>query len=153
MNDLRELECWVLQEVASTSFLYAHLYALDHFISTAYTVLFAVDWWVFEPHDGQRIANSAAQQNIIDEARKAGVGSGLNADEAKLAAQAKWSEEKGFSLFVLIASWLVKACCRSYVLSLDGELIRSLDWSGLLPCLPVFFCHAPSQRHLPPASS
>lgn len=82
-------------------------------MSTAYTVTFAVHWWLVTPHDGRRIASSPAQQRIIDEARKAGVGSGLDPQQAIYAAQAKWNDEKGFSALVLVASWVIKVRCLS----------------------------------------
>lgn len=71
------------------------------------------------PHDGQRLANSPAQQAILDEARHAGVGSGLDPTQAKLAAEAKWDEEKGFSFFVLAAAWMIKVSSIKRIL-VDG---------------------------------
>ena len=39
-------------------------------ISTVYTTLFAVAWYVYEPHDGRRVANSDAQREMMEEAGK-----------------------------------------------------------------------------------
>lgn len=92
-----------LQENSSVALPYAHLFALDHFISTAYTVLFAVIWWVLTPHDGRRIANSEAQKAMQ------GVGAGpYDPNERKALAEGVWSSERGFAAAVLVLGWFLK---------------------------------------------
>lgn len=109
---------------------------MDHFISTSYTVLFGVNWWYFTAHDGQRIANSEAQQSILDDARKAGVGSGLDPTQARIAAEEKWAEEKGFSFFVLLASWFLKVGTKRYM---TMRLISFFPLSLNTTPLQIFF--------------
>lgn len=46
--------------------LYAHCFFADHVVSTLYTVAFGVAWYIFDPHDGRRVANSEAQQDVRD---------------------------------------------------------------------------------------
>ena len=96
----------IAEEQPAASLNYAHLYTLDHFIGTVYTATFGVLWWFFVPHDGRRVAHSDAQKSIAG----AGESSGLDPEQAKLAAEAVWSKEQGFALAVLIISWTVKVC-------------------------------------------
>lgn len=91
------------QENAAVALPYAHLFALDHFISTAYTVLFAVVWWVLTPHDGRRIANSEAQKEMQ------GGGAGpYDPSEREALAMGVWTSERGFAAAVLVSGWLLK---------------------------------------------
>jgi hypothetical protein len=83
--------------------VYAHLFALDHVISTFYTTLFAVMWFAYTPHDGRRVANSAAQRDMMEDAGK------MMDDQArKVAAEEIWKSERGFAAAVLIFGWFVK---------------------------------------------
>lgn len=52
------------QENADSVLRYAHLLLADHLISTLYTISFGISWYVDNPHDGQRIANSEAQKEV-----------------------------------------------------------------------------------------
>lgn len=69
-------------------------------------MFFAVVWWVYTPHDGHSVANSAAQEEMA----KGGTGGSKNmTDEERIAAaRLMWSTEKGTAAGVIIISWLVK---------------------------------------------
>ena len=73
--------------------------------STAWTFFFAVVWWVYTPHDGRRVANSAAQEAI-----RLGAGVNHTMTEAQVASAANilWHEEKGVAAAVIALSWLAK---------------------------------------------
>jgi hypothetical protein len=94
------------QENTAKVLTYAHFYFIDHLISTLYTVYFAISWYVYTPHDGRRVANSAAQKAILE--GSTGAGSGLDdAERARIAMQL-WNDERGFSTSVLVLGWLIK---------------------------------------------
>merc|ERR1712093_277346 len=106
----------IWDESAPQTLLYAHLYSIDHIVSTLSTLYFAVHWYVYNPHDGRRVANSEAQQAIVDGLKAASGVMGIDLSEtaddtdAERAAKAHaiWDEERGFSTFVLVAGWLIK---------------------------------------------
>lgn len=93
------------KENAQQTLYFAHLFFVDHMFSTAWTLFFAVVWWVYTPHDGQRVANSAAQEAI-----RLGAGVNHTMTEAQLvvAANILWDEEKGVAAMVIILSWFAK---------------------------------------------
>jgi len=95
----------VKEENAQQSLYFAHFFFVDHMVSTAWTLFFAVVWWAYTPHDGQRVANSAAQEAI-----RLGAGVNHTMTEAQLAAAANilWHEEKGVAAAVIVLSWLAK---------------------------------------------
>lgn len=94
------------QEDPKQTLYFAHLFFADHVLSTAWTVFFAVVWWVYTPHDGQRSLNSKAQEEMA----KGGAGGSKNmTDEERIAAANMiWNKEKGTAAAVIILSWLVK---------------------------------------------
>lgn len=94
------------QEDPKNTLYFAHVFFADHIISTAWTVFFAVVWWVYTPHDGRRDIQSAAQREIME----AGGGGVTNMTEAERAAAAGelWNEEKGTAAAVIILGWLSK---------------------------------------------
>ena len=94
-----------LQENPANSLFYAHLYGLDHVVSTLYTIYFGVQWYIYNPHDGQRVANSAAQKAMKDF-----VHTGESESETARKALAVWRDERGFSTAVLILGWFLKVC-------------------------------------------
>ena len=96
------------QENAQQSLYFAHLFFVDHMFSTAWTLFFAVVWWAYTPHDGRRVANSAAQEAI-----RLGAGVNHTMTEAQLAAAANilWHEEKGVAAAVIVLSWFAKVRC------------------------------------------
>ncbi|KAI0047856.1 DUF1753-domain-containing protein, partial [Auriscalpium vulgare] len=85
---------------------FAHLFFADHVLSTAWTVFFAVQWWVYTPHDGRRVSNSPAQQALID----GYIGEHQKMSDAERAAAAEqiWGQEKGLALTIIILGWLSK---------------------------------------------
>ncbi|GAA5902039.1 hypothetical protein JCM5296_007561 [Sporobolomyces johnsonii] len=99
---------WGLQRIAeengAKTLIYAHLFAIDHLVSTLWTSLFAVIWYVYVPHDGRRVANSDAQKAMMG----ANTGTGLD-DQTRIdAAASVWKGERGFSAAVLVIGWLLK---------------------------------------------
>ncbi|GAA5864807.1 hypothetical protein JCM8547_009238 [Rhodosporidiobolus lusitaniae] len=100
---------WGLQQVSAengpSTLLYAHLFALDHLLSTLWTAFFAVVWYAWVPHDGRRVANSDAQKAMMGGSQT----TGAMTDEARAAAASEvWSGERGFSAFVLVVGWFIK---------------------------------------------
>jgi len=86
---------------------FAHMFFLDHLFSTGWTIFFGVVWWVYTPHDGQRIANSDAQRAMMNGASDL-EGHNMTAAERKEAALGIWNQEKGFAAAVLVTGWLIK---------------------------------------------
>jgi len=94
----------VTEEDPRKTLYFAHLYFVDHILSTMWTIFFGVLWWVYNPHDGQRIANSEAQKKMMGS-----VGNHTMTDEERReAAQLIWNKEKGLAAAVLIGGWLIK---------------------------------------------
>jgi len=95
----------VKEENAQQTLYFAHLFFVDHMFSTAWTLFFAVVWWAYTPHDGRRVANSAAQEAI-----RLGAGVNHTMTDVQLAAAANilWHEEKGVAATVIVLSWLAK---------------------------------------------
>ena len=107
-----------LQEDPKQTLYFAHLFFADHVLSTAWTVFFAVVWWVYTPHDGRRTVNSEAQAEMA----KGGHGEGShNMTEKELAeaAHLMWNHEKGTAAGIIILSWFIKVCnlTRTYMRS------------------------------------
>lgn len=96
------------KEKAQQTLYFAHLFFVDHMFSTAWTLFFAVGWWVYTPHDGRRVANSAAQEAIR---HGAGVNQTMTETELAVAANILWDEERGVAAMVIILSWLAKVRC------------------------------------------
>ncbi|KAF8308327.1 DUF1753-domain-containing protein [Clavulina sp. PMI_390] len=108
---------------------FAHLFVADHLLNTIWTGFFAVVWWVYNPHDGKRIANSAAQEQMIS----AGGGKAMTDDERRVAAQLIWNKEKGTAAMFLAIGWLAKVyfalLIYSYAIHLRKGTYRSLPLS------------------------
>ncbi|KAI0258942.1 Inositolphosphorylceramide synthase subunit Kei1-domain-containing protein [Gloeopeniophorella convolvens] len=119
------------QEHPKHMLYFAHLFFADHILNTAWTVYFAVHWWLYTPHDGRRTAYSPAQQAIVD----AYIGERQHMPEADRAAAAEriWRAEKGQALAIIILGWLVKfyfaALLYSFALHLRRGSYRSLPLS------------------------
>ncbi|KAF7971313.1 hypothetical protein HWV62_21486 [Athelia sp. TMB] len=94
------------EEDAKRMLYFAHLFFADHVLSTVWTVFFAVVWWVYTPHDGRRVLNSAAQEEMA----KGGTGGSKNMTDAQRSAAAHlmWDTEKGTAAGVIVLSWLTK---------------------------------------------
>lgn len=101
----KELLTSHLQEDARRTLYFAHLFFADHVLSTAWTVFFAVLWWVYNPHDGQRQANSEAQEKLM---HGGGSGHDMTKEETAAAALQIWNKEKGLALAVIIVGWCAK---------------------------------------------
>ncbi|KAF9531712.1 DUF1753-domain-containing protein [Crepidotus variabilis] len=95
----------VQQEEAKKTLYFAHFYAVDHIFSTSWTVFFAMVWWLWTPHDGQRQANSPAQEALVV---LANITQHLSPEERRDAAVAIWNHEKGLAAAVIVLSWCFK---------------------------------------------
>jgi len=127
----------VLGENPKYNLYIAYAFLLDHVISTIWLAYFAVEWWAYTPHDGRRVANSAAQEDLM----KSVVGHNMTEVERTLAAETIWDQEKGTAGAVIAISWLVKwyfiAVIFSYALSLRSGSYRSLpNFNVPLSALP-----------------
>ncbi|KAJ3571917.1 hypothetical protein NP233_g3447 [Leucocoprinus birnbaumii] len=120
----------VKDEDPKQTLYFAHLFAADHVLSTAWTVFFTLAWWIWTPHDGRRQANSAAQEAIK---KTANITSHLTEEEREAAAMAIWNHEKGTAAFVIAISWLFKLyfalLIYSYATHLRKGSYRSLPFS------------------------
>lgn len=98
------------QEQTAKLLTFAHFFVLDHLLSTLYTVLFAVVWWVYTPHDGARVSNSAAQAAMVALAKSRNEigGDDLTVEERTRIALGMWEGEKLFAVLVLLACWVLK---------------------------------------------
>lgn len=110
-------------------------------ISTVYTTLFAVAWYVYEPHDGRRVANSDAQREMMEEAGKV-----VDEVARKAAAQAIWKSERGFAAAVIVLGWMVKVGSPSLRRLAQADPADSV---GVLHPLPLLFCAPPPTRNVP----
>lgn len=104
-----------IQESSSKVLKLCHLYVIDHIIQTVYTLGFARHYWYEVPHDGRRVANSKAQEDLIRLAVLRGEVSDKMPDNIAEIARGLWEKEEGFAMMVLFASWLIKVS--SYRLS------------------------------------
>ena len=93
---------------------FAHLFFADHVLSTAWTVFFAVVWWIYTPHDGRRQANSAAQEQLM----QGSAGHQMTDAERTAAAMQIWNKEKGMAAAVIIIGWLAKVSSSNELLPL-----------------------------------
>ncbi|KZV92367.1 DUF1753-domain-containing protein, partial [Exidia glandulosa HHB12029] len=117
----------VTAEDPKRTLYFAHIFLLDHLLSTTWTVFFGVLWWVYTPHDGKRQANSKAQQDL---AKLANVSMPLTDEEREIAAMQIWNKEKGFAMTLIIVGWLAKIffalLIYSYAVHLRRGTYRSL---------------------------
>ncbi|KAI5124279.1 hypothetical protein M0805_005126 [Coniferiporia weirii] len=99
---------WAIKAVAEEdprrTLYFAHLFFADHILSTAWTVFFAVVWWIYTPHDGRRHANSEAQKQLM----QGGGGHDMTEEERTAAALQIWNKEKGLAAAVIIVGWCAK---------------------------------------------
>lgn len=66
-------------------------------------------WWVYTPHDGRRMANSPAQQEVADAGAKlAGKHLNMTQNEIALSAMSLWNKEKGLATAVIVLGWFSK---------------------------------------------
>ncbi|PWY97788.1 DUF1753-domain-containing protein [Testicularia cyperi] len=136
----------IADENAHQVLTYAHLFTLDHMISTFWTLLFAFNWWYFTPHDGRPTTNQSSHQTglmdlietIESQYRTPEQMAKLHHDQLtpeqkKISAEQIWSEEKDFAAVVLAFGWLVKIyfalVLYAYALHLRHGSYRSLPLS------------------------
>ncbi|KAF8909328.1 Inositolphosphorylceramide synthase subunit Kei1-domain-containing protein [Gymnopilus junonius] len=121
----------VHNEDAKKTLYFAHLFFADHIFSTSWTIFFAVGWWLWNPHDGRRQANSAAQEAVMKLANSSVPL--LTDEQRKEAAMAIWNHEKGLAAAVIIISWMFKIyfalLLYSYAVHLRKGSYRSLPLS------------------------
>ena len=95
-----------VQEDPKSTLYFAHLFFADHILSTSWTVFFAVVWWLYSPHDGRRVSNSAAQDQIIK--NYLGETEKVSEEERARLALELWQGEKGFAIAIIFLGWLIK---------------------------------------------
>jgi len=127
----------VSEESSSRSLTLAHLYTFDHILQTLYTLNFANYYWYGVAHDGMRIANSPAQQALIELAISRGeITAGRSEDIAALAQQL-WTKERGTAALVLILIWFMKiyfiVVLYSFAAHLRSKTYHSLPLSSSDP--------------------
>ncbi|WWC89510.1 uncharacterized protein L201_004434 [Kwoniella dendrophila CBS 6074] len=107
----------VKSESAKSTLFLSHLYSLDHLVLTIFHYLFYLNYWYNIPHDGKRISNSQAQQDLINLAlsrneitQPSNSGTSTEAlDELRSALAGEiWEREKVFAGWTLIIGWLLK---------------------------------------------
>ena len=87
----------------------AHIYLMDHIVSTLWTVFFGIAWWHFTAHDGKRTTNSPAQEELATGGASYGHHPPiLNETQRAKAALELWDEEKNFAAGIIIAGWCIK---------------------------------------------
>jgi hypothetical protein len=102
-----QLTCWnIVQEDPRSTLYFAHLFFADHILSTSWTIFFAVVWWLYSPHDGRRVSNSAAQDNIIE--NYLGETEKVSEEERARLALQLWRKEKGVAIAIIVLGWLIK---------------------------------------------
>lgn len=100
-----------LQENAEKATLTAHIYLLDHLVSTLWTAFFGVSWWIYTPHDGKRVINSDAQVELSTGGAAAGHHPAAISDAQRaISALQLWNKEKAFAAMLIIGGWLLKVC-------------------------------------------
>lgn len=97
---------------------YAHLFMADHLLSSAWTLLFGLWWFLYLPHNGDRpvlAPHQAGLMDLIESIEKSYEEPGkqlhhepLIGQERIEAAQRVWREERGFSFAVIASGWLLK---------------------------------------------
>lgn len=129
---------WGLRAVSSENpektTLTAHIFLLDHLIGTLWTAFFGVAWWIYTPHDGKRVVNSAAQIELATGGAAVGHHP-TSITEAQRAASALqlWNQEKALAASVIVIGWLFKVyfclLLYSYSFHLRNDSYRSLPLS------------------------
>ncbi|KAH8986119.1 Inositolphosphorylceramide synthase subunit Kei1-domain-containing protein [Lactarius akahatsu] len=116
---------------------FAHVFFADHILNTTWTVYFAVNWWLYTPHDGRRNANSPAQQAIIE--GYIGEHQDMSPEERTAAAERVWRAEKSQALTIIILGWLIKfyfaALLYSFAHHLRRGTYRPLSFSRNTPLI------------------
>ncbi|WFC94590.1 hypothetical protein MBRA1_001223 [Malassezia brasiliensis] len=119
----------ISDEQAGSVLRYAHIFILDQMISTGWTFLFTLWWFVYATHDGKPITNSNHQAGLMkliedleseyrtpeEMVKYRHKEYDINTPEGQKeaarraqAANATWMEERDFAMAVLIGGWLIK---------------------------------------------
>ncbi|KAJ9098459.1 hypothetical protein QFC19_006326 [Naganishia cerealis] len=85
-----------------------HLYVIDHIVQTIFTLGFARHYWYEVPHDGRRVVNSQAQEDLIRLAVSRGEVSDKMPDNIEEIARGLWEKEEPFAKVVLFLAWAIK---------------------------------------------
>lgn len=96
------------QENSSRTLRLAHLYLFDHALQTLFTLYFANVYWYGTPHDGRRIINSQAQQDLIDLAISRGEVPAEREYDVQAVAEGLWRQERTTAAICLVGIWLIK---------------------------------------------
>lgn len=100
---------FTLQENVEKSTITAHVFLLDHLIGTLWTAFFGVAWWIYTPHDGERIVNSDAQIELATGGAAAGHHPAAISEAERAASALKlWNQEKAFAAAIIICGWVIK---------------------------------------------
>ena len=82
---------------------------MDHIVSTLWTVYFGVAWWSFTAHDGKRISNSPAQEEVSTGGASYGHHPPILSETQRAeAALELWNEERNFAAGIIFAGWCIK---------------------------------------------
>lgn len=98
----------LVQENTSRTLRLAHLYLFDHLLQTLFTLHFAYIYYYATPHDGRRIINSQAQQDLIDLAISRGEVPAEREYDVKLVAEGLWRQERTTAAVCLVGIWSIK---------------------------------------------
>ena len=99
----------ILQEDPDRTQIMAHIYFMDHVMSTLWTVFFGVTWWSFTAHDGKRITNSPAQEEVATGGASYGHHPPILSETQRAeAALELWNEERNSAAFIILAGWCIK---------------------------------------------
>lgn len=115
---------WAIQgisdEDAQRVMKFAHVFLADHLLSSTWTLYFALDWYLYRKHDGEKPKLNEYQSGLMGliesieskyETPGKKVHHTLLEGQARIdAAQSVWKGERGFSAAVLASGWLLKVC-------------------------------------------
>ncbi|TIB84485.1 DUF1753-domain-containing protein [Wallemia mellicola] len=120
---------WGLKQISeenpSNSLAYANLFAIDHIISTIYSLIFFKHWYIDEPHDGRRADvgdltkgwGGVAHQDLTELERVA-------------AAEEVWGREKVFAALVLLSGFIAKLYFILIIYSFSLSLIQGTYYNS-----------------------
>lgn len=132
----------ISDEDAQKTVRFAHIFLADHMISTAWTLYFGLDWFLYNKHDGQKPPLNEYQAGLMGliesiesqyETSKSIHHEPLTGQARVDAAQRVWKGERGFSASVIALGWLIKIyfamVLYSYALHLRHGTYRNLPLS------------------------
>lgn len=113
---------WAIQGISDEDqqkvMKFAHVFLADHLFSSAWTLYFALGWFLYQKHDGEKPKLNEYQEGLMGliesiESQYATPGTKVHHQllegQARIdAAQAVWKGERGFSAAVLALGWLLK---------------------------------------------